>query len=116
MQPEVEYLGFKINKQGPSLLKEKTKTMQSTSKLKNISELKSFLGLINYYHRHFKNFVSLLEPLHKLLREDVQLKWRHDQDNALRKAKEMLSDLNLLLVHYDKNKSLVLACDAYPTV
>ena len=34
MQPEVEYLGFKTKKQGASLLKEKTKTMQTISKLK----------------------------------------------------------------------------------
>ena len=64
MQPEVEYLRFKINKQGVSPLKEKSETMQSVCKPKNISERKSFLGLINYYHRHFKNFASLLEPLH----------------------------------------------------
>ena len=42
MQPEVEYLGFKIKKQGVSPLKEKTETMQSVSKPKNISELKPF--------------------------------------------------------------------------
>ena len=36
-----------------------------------------------------------------------------DQDNAFKKAKEMLSDSNLS-VHYDENKSLVLACDASP--
>ena len=46
MQPEVEYLGFKINKQEVSLLKEKIKAMQSVSMPKNISELKPFLGLI----------------------------------------------------------------------
>ena len=48
MQPEVEYLGFKINKQEVSPLKEKIKAMQSVSMPKNISELKPFLGLINY--------------------------------------------------------------------
>ena len=61
-----------------SLLKEKTRTMQSVSKLKNISELKSFWGLINYYHRHFKNSASFLEPLHKLVRKHVQWEWRVD--------------------------------------
>ena len=89
--------------------------MQSVSKLKNISELKSFWGLINYYHRHFKNSASFLEPLHKLVRKHVQWEWRVDQDNEFRKIKEMLSGSNLL-VHYDKNKSLVLACNAYPMI
>ena len=41
MQPEVEYLGFKMNKQGVSPLKENIKAMQSVSKLKSISEMKS---------------------------------------------------------------------------
>ena len=42
MEPEVEYLGFKIKKQGVSPLKEKIETMQSVSKPKNISKLKPF--------------------------------------------------------------------------
>ena len=88
--------------------------MLSVSKPKNVSELKSLLGLINCYHSHFKNVVSVLEPLLKFLRKDVRWKWGVDQDDAFRKTKEMLSDSNLL-VHYDKNKSLVLlACDASP--
>ena len=41
MQPEVEYLGFKMNKQGVPSLKENIKAMQSVSKLKSISEMKS---------------------------------------------------------------------------
>lgn len=41
MQPEVEYLGFKMNKQGVSPLKENIRAMQSVSKLKSISEMKS---------------------------------------------------------------------------
>ena len=43
----------------------------------------------------------------------MRWEWGVDHDNVFRKAKEMLRDSNLL-VHYDENKSLVLACDASP--
>ena len=71
MQPEVEYLGFKIKKQGVSPLKEKTETMQSVSKAKKYFRVEAILGLINYCHRHFKNFASFLKPLQKLLHKEV---------------------------------------------
>lgn len=60
MQAEVEYLGFKINNQGMSPLREKIESIQSRSKPKNILGLKSLFDLINYFHTNFKNFASLL--------------------------------------------------------
>ena len=43
---------------------------------KNVSELKSFLGLLNYYHRHSQGFADIVEPLHNLLRKGVKWGWQ----------------------------------------
>ena len=73
LQSEVTYLGFRINKfklSGVLPLAEKVEIIKNAQVPKNVTELKSCLGLINYYHRHLQNFSSFLEPLHCLLRKE----------------------------------------------
>ena len=72
MQDKVVYVGFKINKNGLFPVKEKIVAIKNAEEPKNISELKSLLGLLNYYHRHFQGFADTLEPLHNLLRKGVK--------------------------------------------
>ena len=79
--------------------------------LKNVTELKSFLGLISYYHKRLQNFLSFLEPLHCLLRKEIPWKWTEKENNSFNTAKKLLSSASLL-VHYDNKKPLILACDA----
>ena len=62
-------MGFKFNKNGIYPVKEKVEAIKNAKEPTNVSELKSFLGLINYYHRHFQNFADKIEPLHRLLRK-----------------------------------------------
>ena len=72
---EVTYLGFRINKDGVLPLPEKVEIIKNAQVPKNVTELKTFLGLINYYHRHLQNFLSFLEPLHCLLRKEAPWNW-----------------------------------------
>ena len=46
----VEYLGYKISQEGLRPTKEKVRAITHAPKPHNVSELKAFLGLINYYH------------------------------------------------------------------
>ena len=66
---EVAYLGFWINDQGVFPVKDKIEDMLHSKSLENITQLKSFLGMINYYWRHLPNLASVLEPLHTMLRK-----------------------------------------------
>ena len=113
MQDEVIYLGYKINKDGIFPVTEKIEAIKSAKKPTNVSELKSFLSLLNYYHRHFQNFADTLEPLHNLLRKGVKWQWTEKEQISFEKAKHILSETNFL-VHYDLEKPLILACDASP--
>ena len=84
IQNEVIYLGYKINKDGIFPVKEKIDAIKSAKEPTNVSELKSFLGLLNYYHRHFQNCADTLEPLHNLLRKGV--KWERSSFISKSKA------------------------------
>ena len=96
MQDEVVYLGFKMNKNGVFPVKEKIISIKIAEELKK-SELKSFLGLLSYYHRHFQGFADILEPLHNLLRKGVKWEWQERGKNAFEKAKKILDETNFTI-------------------
>ena len=80
----------------------------------NASQLKSsFVGMLNYYHRHLPNLAHTLEPLYSLLHKNVKWKWEEQQHVAFKAAKQILCSATLL-VHYDSEKPLILHCDASP--
>ena len=86
MQPEVTYLGYGVNKNGISPLPEKVDIIKSVESPKNVTELKSYLGLINYYHRHLPNFSRILELLHKLLRKHEKWTWGESEEQAFQQS------------------------------
>ena len=78
-----------------------------------ISQLKSFLGLINYYCKFLPNLSNTLAPLYRLLQKNMKWYWRPEQQQAFQTAKKSLTS-DCLLVHFDPSKRLILACDASP--
>ncbi|XP_048244738.1 uncharacterized protein K02A2.6-like [Haliotis rufescens] len=113
MVGSVEYLGHKIDAQGLHPLDEKVKAIVSAPAPCNVAELKSFLGLVQYYQRFLPNLATTLAPLHRLLRKEVTWSWGAQQKKAFNMVKGHLSSCDLL-THYDPHKKLVLACDASP--
>lgn len=84
----------------------------NATKPKSGHELRSFLGLVNYYGRFIRHLASVSQlPLNKLLCKNTQWKWTCAQDNAFRQLKQELTSAEVL-VHYDVTVPLKLACDA----
>ena len=109
----VEYLGHVIDAQGLHPATSKIKAISQAPAPSNATELKSFLGLLNYYHKFLPNLSTTLAPLHKLLHKNTPWTWSEEQDTAFKEAKSLLQSSSLL-VHYDRNKPLLLSCDASP--
>ena len=64
LRPSVEYLGHNISAEGLRPTEEKIRAIQEAC---NVSQLRSFLGLLNYYGKFLPNLSSILAPLHRLL-------------------------------------------------
>ncbi|KAL5509164.1 hypothetical protein EMCRGX_G004476 [Ephydatia muelleri] len=77
----------------------------------SVPQLRSFLGMINYYSKFIPNLATLLNPLNELLRKDVQWKWTDQREQAFKQAKQCLTSPNVL-VHYDPTLPIKLAGDA----
>ena len=113
MHPKIEYLGHIIDAEGLHLTEEKVKAIREAPKPKNVRELRSFLGILNYYGRFLCNLSTNLVPLHDLLCKGVTWIWKRKHDEAFNTAKNTLQS-DSVLVHYDPDKPLVLTCDASP--
>ena len=111
MKESVEYLGHWIDAEGLHPLAEKTTAIQNAPTPRNIQELRSFLGLINYYGKFISNLSSILRPLNELLQRDRKWKWTRDCTRAFQQAKSALLS-SQVLVHYDPSLPLTLAGDA----
>ena len=113
MKTEVVFLGHMINHEGIHPVLSKVKAIQEAPRPRNVSELKSYLGLLTYYNKFMPNLSTVLAPLYLLLKSDVKWKWSKDQEKAFRKSKELLLSSDLLIhVHFDPSLPIVLACDA----
>ena len=76
-----------------------------------MTQLKSYLGLLSYYGKFLPNLSTLLAPLRQLLGKDVLWKWSSEQESAFQASKELLTS-SRLLVHFNPQFPLLLACDA----
>lgn len=113
MKPSVEYLGHTIDAQGLHPTQKKVKAIKEAPSPKNITELRSFLGILNYYSKFLPQMSTKLKPLYDLLHKNAKFTWGPSEDKSFKMAKEALQ-ADSLLVHYDREKPLVLACDASP--
>ena len=70
LQPYVEYLGHGVDKEGIHPLPEKVEAAIRNAPVPiDVSQLKSYLGLLNYYAKFIPNLSTTLQPLYELLQQ-----------------------------------------------
>nr|XP_055076377.1 uncharacterized protein K02A2.6-like [Misgurnus anguillicaudatus] len=109
----LEYLGHYIDAAGLHKSSEKIKAIMEAPAPTNVSQLRSFLGMINYYGRFIPNLASLLNPLNALLCKDKKWCWSVACEQSFQEVKDILTS-PAVLTHYDPALPIRLACDASP--
>ncbi|XP_013136418.1 PREDICTED: uncharacterized protein K02A2.6-like, partial [Papilio polytes] len=108
---EIRYLGYIISRDGIKTDPTKIEAIVKLPRPSNVSELRSFLGILNFYGKFIKNMSGRLVPLYELLKKDKEWVWSSECENAFIRIKKILSSVDTL-AHYDSKKSLVVTCDA----
>ena len=75
----------------------------------NVTELRSFLGLVNYYGKFLPDLATTLAPLYELLQKNRRWSWQKPHEFAFCKVKELLKSSRVLM-HFDDKLSLFLSC------
>ena len=66
------------------------KAVQEAPAPRNVTELKAYLGLLNFYGKFLPNLATELEPLYQLLRNNQRSKWNSEQIHAFKRSKTLL--------------------------
>uniref|UniRef100_A0A2N9H5R7 Uncharacterized protein n=1 Tax=Fagus sylvatica TaxID=28930 RepID=A0A2N9H5R7_FAGSY len=90
-------LGFIVSGRGIEIDPAKVQAIRSMPAPKTEKEIRSFLGRINYIARFIAQLTATCEPLFKLLRKDVKIKWTEDCQRAFDKIKEYLLNPPILV-------------------
>jgi len=111
MQDEVTYCGYVVSSSGIKPMPSNVEAVKEAPAPTSVTELRSFLGMVNYYNMYLPDMATTTEPLHNLLRKDVVWKWEDRCDAAFRKVKKLLCEAPVLVL-FDMSKPIVVHTDA----
>ncbi|XP_056096372.1 uncharacterized protein K02A2.6-like [Rhinichthys klamathensis goyatoka] len=109
----ITYCGHKIYVNGLHKCHDKLRAVAEAPQPEDVSQLRSFLGFVNYYNRFLPNLATVLHPLNALLQAGKKWTWKKQCRQAFQEAKKLVMS-DTVLTHYDPHKPLKLACDASP--
>lgn len=113
VKSKVSYLGHMVGsgEHGPD--PEKLKVIENLKRPSNKKELRSVLGLFNYYREYVPNFAEIAIPLTELTKNSVpnNIPWTEREETAFRELKEKLGTA-MSLNTPDLQKPFVISCDA----
>jgi transposase InsO family protein len=124
-QKEVNLLGHLVSEEGITIDPAKIEKVKSLAAPRNIAQLQSFLGLMNYFRRYIPNFAQIGLPLYRILKGESV----HKKNNTRAKQGEPYFDLtqeqldaaerlksavvNAPVLRYpDFERQFILTCDA----
>jgi RNase H-like domain found in reverse transcriptase/Reverse transcriptase (RNA-dependent DNA polymerase)/Integrase zinc binding domain len=89
-QSELEYLGYWITRDGIQPVKKKVDAILNIAPPKNRKELRSFIGLVNYYRDMWAHRSHVLAPLTSLTSSETKWEWTENQQLAFDKVKAIV--------------------------
>ena len=111
VQTRVEFLGYVVSANGICTDPKKTIAIKNWPTPRNVKELRSFLGLANYYRRFVKGYSAIAAPLTKLTKKDETFVWTTCEEKAFLGLKAALTDTPVLSVP-NMHKPYAVYCDA----
>ncbi|KAG6442304.1 hypothetical protein O3G_MSEX002317 [Manduca sexta] len=113
-EKSIDYLGHRIDERGLHPMKEKIIDIVNSKRPTDVSSLRTFLGMVNYYQQFIPNLALKLNPLYKLLQKNNKFTWTKECESIFIKLKEELCS-DKVLVPFHNDWPVTLATDASPT-
>lgn len=109
-QESVEFLGHRLDREGVHPTKEKLACIEKIPSPQNVTQLRSYLGLLNYYSKFIPMLSAKLKPLYKLCGH-AEFIWNDTLEEVFQNSKKLLTS-NDVLTHYNPNLPLIISCDS----
>ncbi|KAG8496931.1 hypothetical protein CXB51_008102 [Gossypium anomalum] len=108
---EVSFLGHVVSALGIRADPSKISAIMDWKPPRNVTEVRSFLGLAGYYRRFVKGFSMIATPMTKLLQKDVKFEWSEKCQKSFDRLKTCLTEAPVL-VQLESGKEFVIYSDA----
>ncbi|KAL4025562.1 hypothetical protein IC575_013964 [Cucumis melo] len=95
---QVSFLGHVVSKAGVSVDPAKIEAITSWPRPSTVSEVRSFLGLADYYRRFVENFSHIATPLTQLTRKGAPFFWSNACEDSFQDLKQKLVTAPVLTV------------------
>jgi len=111
-QEEVPFLGHIICKEGIKTQPDKIDKILHWPTPESVRELRTWLGLVNYYFPYVPNMAAIAAPLYKLLRKNQEFQWDNNRKETFLKLKTLLTTPPILGVPKVEAGKFILTTDA----
>lgn len=109
---EIEFVGFKLSKDGVKLTEERVESILSMKAPDNMKILKSFLGKVNFLNSFLPRLSDVAAPMWKIARSE-NFEWNDEQEISFEKVKELIAS-NEGRCHFETDLPTYLITDASP--
>ena len=94
---EVSFLGHIVSAEGNKVDPVKIKAVMNWKPPRNVTEVRSFLGLTGYYRRFVQGFSVIASSLTRLLQKGVKFEWDDKCQSIFERLKEILVEAPVLI-------------------
>ncbi|GBG91862.1 hypothetical protein CBR_g53753 [Chara braunii] len=105
------YLGHEISTEGLKPDDAKVANIRDLPRPQSVTEMRSFLGMTDYYRTFVKNYSIVAAPLTDLIRLDTPWEWTDECEAAFRHLKHALTHYEVLKLP-DSDKPFIVTTDA----
>ncbi|GFO22276.1 Pol polyprotein [Plakobranchus ocellatus] len=110
---EITFLGHVIDAKGcrPDPRKVEAIKVNDMPEPRDTTELRRYLGMVNYLCRYMPHLSTVSKPLNLLLMKDMAWTWGPEQTESFKKIREMLTTAPLL-AYFDPSRPTVVEADS----
>ena len=110
-QLTVKYLSLILSEGHVEMDPVKVAGIQEWPTPRNVTEVHSFVGFVNFYQHFVQDFSHISKPLHQLMKKRELWWWTEDQQNTFEELKNFIT-LTPILIHLDQDAPFQLETDA----
>lgn len=92
LNPYVEYLGHILGQGEVRVSDKKVEAIKNIAAPKNIRQLRSFLGMVNFYRQFIPNCAEICKDLNDLLKSNIRYRWNETHEKAFQELKTRLME------------------------
>ena len=109
----IEFYGYVFSDKGVSADPKKVECILNASNPRNATELRSFLGLVNYVARFIPDYATMSAPLRELTKTNTRWHWSSRHQQAVDEIKRNLTSRSVM-AYFDPSKQTEVIVDAGP--